>query len=168
MAMPKLSLYEACTIGDGAEIDVDSLICISRHFADLQALSLARQANLRQWFMIIVGSMIFFMQAGFAMVCAGCVRKKNLQNTMLKVHPLTPFRAYTFYSCDTCRFHQNILDVCLASFVFYMFGYGIAFGGDSLDDGPSFVGKTQYLGMNGEDFDFGFWFMQFALCATCT
>ena len=33
---------------------------------------------------LFCGALAFFMQAGFAMVCCGAVRKKNLQNTMLK------------------------------------------------------------------------------------
>lgn len=81
----EVSLYEACSIGDGDEIDANILICISQRFSDLEDVNASRQENLKHWLAILVGSMIFFMQAGFAMICAGCVRKKNLQNTMLKV-----------------------------------------------------------------------------------
>lgn len=88
MARSELTLYDACSIGDGNEIDANTLVCISQRFSDLEELNANRQENLSQWFAILVGSMIFFMQAGFAMVCAGCVRKKNLQNTMLKVRGL--------------------------------------------------------------------------------
>jgi hypothetical protein len=34
--------------------------------------------------LVYSAALVFFMQAGFAMVCAGAVRKKNVQNTMLK------------------------------------------------------------------------------------
>lgn len=34
--------------------------------------------------LVFSAALVFFMQAGFAMVCAGAVRKKNVQNTMLK------------------------------------------------------------------------------------
>lgn len=34
--------------------------------------------------LVYSAALIFFMQAGFAMLCAGAVRKKNVQNTMLK------------------------------------------------------------------------------------
>ena len=50
---------------------------------------------------------MFFMQAGFAMLCAGSVRRKNAQNTMLK----------------------NLLDACGAAVAFFCVGYGFAFGG---------------------------------------
>jgi Amt family ammonium transporter len=36
------------------------------------------------WLLIMTGALVFFMQAGFALVCAGAVRKKNVVNTMLK------------------------------------------------------------------------------------
>ena len=49
------------------------------------------------------------MQAGFAMVAAGCVRTNNVQNTLLK----------------------NLLDVCGASLGFYTFGYAFAWGGSN-------------------------------------
>ena len=35
-------------------------------------------------FLVYSAALVFFMQAGFAMLCAGAVRKKNVQNTMLK------------------------------------------------------------------------------------
>jgi hypothetical protein len=35
-------------------------------------------------FLVFSAALVFFMQAGFAMLCAGAVRKKNVQNTMLK------------------------------------------------------------------------------------
>jgi Amt family ammonium transporter len=44
--------------------------------------------------------MIFFMQAGFATLCAGAVRIKNVQNTMLK----------------------NLLDACGAALAFFLIG----------------------------------------------
>jgi ammonium transporter, Amt family len=40
------------------------------------------------------------MQAGFAMLCAGCVQLKNVQNTMLK----------------------NLLDACGSAVAFYLMG----------------------------------------------
>lgn len=37
---------------------------------------------LTNWLLVLTGALIFFMQAGFAMVCAGAIRKKNLSNTV--------------------------------------------------------------------------------------
>ena len=50
--------------------------------------------------LVLAGAMIFFMQSGFAMLCAGSVRLKNVQNTMLK----------------------NLLDACGAALAFYLIG----------------------------------------------
>jgi hypothetical protein len=35
-------------------------------------------------FLVYSAALVFFMQAGFAMICAGSVRKKNVGNSMLK------------------------------------------------------------------------------------
>jgi hypothetical protein len=53
-----------------------------------------------QFLLMICGSMIFFMQTGFAMLCAGCVQLKNVQNTMLK----------------------NLLDACGSAVAFFLVG----------------------------------------------
>jgi Amt family ammonium transporter len=80
------------------------------------------------------------MQAGFAMLCAGCVRKKNVVNSMLK----------------------NLLDACGAAVAFYLCGYGFAFGRTS--DDITFLGDDNFVGTG--DIDMGFWFFQFAFSAT--
>jgi Amt family ammonium transporter len=35
-------------------------------------------------FLVYSAALVFFMQAGFAMICAGSVRRKNVGNSMLK------------------------------------------------------------------------------------
>jgi Ammonium Transporter Family len=37
------------------------------------------------WLYLICGALVFFMQTGFAMICAGAVRKKNMSNTYVSV-----------------------------------------------------------------------------------
>lgn len=36
------------------------------------------------FFLLFAGTLVFFMQAGFAMFCASSVRQKNVKNIMLK------------------------------------------------------------------------------------
>jgi Amt family ammonium transporter len=60
----------------------------------------AETENIHNFLLVISGAMIFFMQAGFATVCAGAVRIKNVQNTMLK----------------------NLLDACGAAIAFFLVG----------------------------------------------
>jgi hypothetical protein len=74
-----LSFYQTCrlmnnTSGSSAEAAV--MECV----ADLlQSAHEEAQSNLVNWLLVITGAMVFFMQTGFAMLCAGCVRKKNVQ-----------------------------------------------------------------------------------------
>jgi hypothetical protein len=50
----------------------------------LKASRKAASDDMGNWLLLLTGSMVFLMQAGFAMLCAGAVRKKNVVNTMLK------------------------------------------------------------------------------------
>ncbi len=61
---------------------------------------------------------MFTMQIGFAMLCAGSVREKNVKNIMLK----------------------NLLDACGGTIGFWAIGYGLAYG-DSTSSGKSFIGS---------------------------
>jgi hypothetical protein len=47
----------------------------------LQDNPLTKASEFRTWLLILCGALVFFMQTGFAMICAGCVRKKNMANT---------------------------------------------------------------------------------------
>ena len=85
---------------------------------------------------------MFFMQAGFAMLCAGCVRQKNVQNTMLK----------------------NLLDACGAAIGFWSVGYGFAYGGGSVDGPATFIGTDNFFMMGVEAYEK--WVFQFAFAAT--
>lgn len=76
-----------------------------------------------------------FEQAGFAMLCAGSVRKKNTQNTMLK----------------------NLLDACGAAIAYFCVGYAFAFGGDKSSrnghanaTGTTFIGLDNFFAMDIE------------------
>ena len=70
----------------------DSSECLSREAEDqLRCVIDAVTSNQKQQsyatavvFLTFCSSLVFLMQAGFAMICSGCVRKKNVQNTMLK------------------------------------------------------------------------------------
>jgi ammonium transporter, Amt family len=96
----------------------------------------------RQVAVILGASMVFFMQAGFAMVCAGSVRRKNVQNTMLK----------------------NLLDACSASVAFFAIGFALAFGGsDPTSPTKTFIGTSNFF-LHGIE-DYSFWIFQYAFSA---
>lgn len=69
----------------------------------------------------------------FAMLCAGAVRKKNIQNTMLK----------------------NLLDACGAAVAFYLIGYAFAFGDGVEATEKTFIGFNNFLSRG--DVDPAFW-----------
>ena len=96
------------------------------------------------FFLIFCATMVFFMQAGFAMLCAGSVRQKNVKNILLK----------------------NLLDACGGALGFWSVGYAFAYGAG---DGSvkSFIGSDNFFLINattGEDYVR--WFFQFAFAAT--
>jgi Amt family ammonium transporter len=96
----------------------------------------------RSIFLVYAAALVFFMQAGFAMLCAGAVRKKNVQNTMLK----------------------NLLDACGASLAFFTVGYAFAFGRSGDDpDKKTFIGTSNFFLMDVEDY--AFWLFQYAFSA---
>lgn len=132
------------------------------HFSKQNKTTHQKSANLSfgidTFFLIWAAALMFFMQAGFAMLCAGSVRQKNVQNTMLK----------------------NLLDACGAAIGFWSFGFALAYGGDddlrhvhsengNNSDGSStiertFVGDNYFFLMN---FDYyAVWMFQFAFAAT--
>lgn len=64
---------------------------------------------------LLGGALVFFMQAGFAMVEAGLTRAKNSGNIIMK----------------------NLMDFCLGTIVFWLVGFGLLMG----DDAGGFAGK---------------------------
>jgi Amt family ammonium transporter len=96
--------------------------------------------GLDTFFLLFAGALVFMMQAGFAMLCAGSVRQKNVKNIMLK----------------------NLLDACGGAIGFYTLGYGFSYG-----DSNKFIGTSGFaiteLSTGGEYINF---FFQFAFAAT--
>eukprot|EP00308_Calcidiscus_leptoporus_P004490 CAMPEP_0119353324 /NCGR_PEP_ID=MMETSP1334-20130426/2501_1 /TAXON_ID=127549 /ORGANISM="Calcidiscus leptoporus, Strain RCC1130" /LENGTH=482 /DNA_ID=CAMNT_0007366583 /DNA_START=42 /DNA_END=1490 /DNA_ORIENTATION=+ len=103
------------------------------------------------FYLLVVGCLVFFMQAGFAMLEAGSVRAKNTKNILLK----------------------NLLDACIGAIIWWAWGFGVAYSGSnafigtvSSGGGPSFFSK----GWTGENEnasggDFAFWFFQYGFAA---
>lgn len=82
------------------------------------------------------------MQTGFAMLCAGSIRAKNVKNVIL----------------------WNLLDSSGGGLAFWAVGYAFAYGGD--DGGKmTFIGNTNFF-LSDPDTPLHFWFFQFAFaCA---
>jgi hypothetical protein len=83
------SIFTQCLDASGGNPNSEEFIsCVSSRLDEQTASNMAMiQKNAqesRDFFLLSAAALVLFMQAGFAMVCAGAVRKKNLQNTMLK------------------------------------------------------------------------------------
>mmetsp|Transcript_35712 Transcript_35712/g.83041 ORF Transcript_35712/g.83041 Transcript_35712/m.83041 type:complete len:495 (-) Transcript_35712:191-1675(-) len=106
---------ETCVYGDDADI---------KSYADcvIGASTTSHNEDLDDMYILFMTALIFFMQAGFATLCAGSVRAKNVQNVLLK----------------------NFIDSCCAALGFYFLGYGFAFG-----DGSTFIGWKSGLAYQG-------------------
>jgi hypothetical protein len=95
------------------------------------------------FFLLCAASLVFFMQMGFAMICAGCVWVNKVQNTLLK----------------------SFLDACGAPLGFYTAVHAFVFGRTA--DGPTtFIGSENFFLVGFENNSF--WLFQFAFCATST
>jgi Amt family ammonium transporter len=75
-----------------------------------EELAPASQFILDNLWVFIAGVLVFFMQAGFALVEAGLTRGKNVANIMMK----------------------NLMDMSAGVLAFAIVGFGIAFGGGEL------------------------------------
>eukprot|EP00538_Stauroneis_constricta_P011348 CAMPEP_0119550832 /NCGR_PEP_ID=MMETSP1352-20130426/4275_1 /TAXON_ID=265584 /ORGANISM="Stauroneis constricta, Strain CCMP1120" /LENGTH=643 /DNA_ID=CAMNT_0007596803 /DNA_START=145 /DNA_END=2076 /DNA_ORIENTATION=+ len=122
----------------------DLLICVTN---TIQQHANTTTAQLQEYhdytrtlYIILAAALVFFMQAGFAMVCAGSVRRKNLQNTMLK----------------------NLLDACWASVGFFTVGFAFAFG-DRTGKANGFIGTANFFLLDVEDYSF--WLFQYTFSA---
>jgi len=84
------------------------------------------------------------MQTGFAMLCAGSIRAKNVKNVIL----------------------WNLLDSCGGGIAFWAIGYAFAYGGDDMSGNFTFIGNTDFFVNSSQDVALESWFFQFAFaCA---
>ncbi|MBO5448027.1 MAG: ammonium transporter [Ruminococcus sp.] len=92
------------------------------------------------WFLIAV-SLVFFMQAGFAMVETGFTRAKNAGNIIMK----------------------NLMDFCIGTVMFIFIGFGLLCG----EDAAGLIGKPGFdIFTTYENFDFSNFVFNLVFCAT--
>ncbi len=92
------------------------------------------------WF-LIGAALVFWMQAGFAMVEAGFTRAKNTGNIIMK----------------------NLMDFCIGTVTFILIGFGLLMG----EDLAGFIGQPGFdLFTAYSDFDFSAFVFNLVFCAT--
>jgi Amt family ammonium transporter len=137
----------ALTATDAASLEAYNL-------CNLQALDQI-QVSADTFWLLWGAAMVFFMQAGFAMLEVGCVTHRNVVNILL----------------------TNVVDATLGAVVWYLVGYGFAMGEDDYPE----TGKNGFIGtsnfaLSGDKFRdtsdplIGFnwagWLFQWAFAAT--
>ncbi len=86
------------------------------------------------------GVLVFFMQAGFALLESGSVRAKNAVNVMMK----------------------NYTDMCIGGLAFYLVGFGLMMGTNY----SGFVGTDHFMPVNLSNMDWALMFFQMMFAAT--
>lgn len=100
------------------------------------------RTGLNVFFLLVMGTMVYFMQAGFAMLCAGSIRQKNVKNILFK----------------------NLLDACGGALGFWTVGYAVAYGEST---NQPYIGHSNFfLKDMTSGSDYIFFFFQFAFAAT--
>jgi len=137
------NLYETCSAQFSNDQLDDLLSCISGgHSEALGDAANNIASGLDSFYLLFAGALVFFMQTGFAMLCAGSIRSKNVKNVLL----------------------WNLLDSCGGGIAFWITGYGLAYGGETSASEWTFLGKENFFLMG--EINHAFWFFQFAFaCA---
>ena len=112
---------------------------------DITSLNMAVDTT---W-VLLTGMLVFFMQAGFALLEAGLIRQTSVVNALL----------------------ENFMDAGLTAICWWLVGFGLAFGTDS----GGLIGTSLFApGMSVMNTPFGpvgmltFFFFQFAFAATAS
>lgn len=91
---------------------------------------------------VLGGILVFFMQAGFALVESGSVRSKNTVNVLMK----------------------NYMDACLGGLVFWIVGFGLMFGVNQ----TGWFGLSHFIPNELDDWHWNLLFFQMMFAATAT
>eukprot|EP00567_Pseudictyota_dubia_P008978 CAMPEP_0197464872 /NCGR_PEP_ID=MMETSP1175-20131217/64249_1 /TAXON_ID=1003142 /ORGANISM="Triceratium dubium, Strain CCMP147" /LENGTH=531 /DNA_ID=CAMNT_0043000875 /DNA_START=251 /DNA_END=1846 /DNA_ORIENTATION=+ len=136
------NIWEQCLADNGGN-NTEVIQCMfekSKDYTDASVQNVA--AGVDTFYLIFAGALVYFMQTGFAMLCAGSIRAKNCKNVLL----------------------WNLLDSCGGALAFWSVGYAFAYGGDTEGGPTTFIGNAYFFLIGLEDLHM--WFFQFAFaCA---
>jgi ammonium transporter, Amt family len=97
------------------------------------------EASNTAW-LVLASVLVFFMQAGFALLESGMSRAKNAVNVMMK----------------------NYMDACAGGIVFWLLGFGLMFGSNI----TGWFGMSHFALQEGEPWDYTFLLFQMMFAAT--
>ncbi|MGQ9612417.1 MAG: ammonium transporter [Chloroflexus sp.] len=120
------------------------LVGTGRAFAQEGPTTAELAVAMNTFFLIVAAALVFFMQAGFAMLTAGLTRSKNTTNILFK----------------------NLMDFVMCSIAFWAVGWGIAYGTSA----GGFIGTDQFflsaVTAEGEVPVLASWFFQVVFAGT--
>lgn len=120
------------------------LIGSGRAFAQEGPTTAELAVAMNTFFLLIAAALVFFMQAGFAMLTAGLTRSKNTTNILFK----------------------NLMDFVMCSIAFWAVGWGVAYGTSA----GGFIGTDQFflshVTAEGEVPVLASWFFQVVFAGT--
>merc|ERR1719181_1331481 len=126
---------------------------ITANFTSVQAEIAGVNTAMTHMWLILCAALVVYMQAGFAMLEAGCCREGFVSSVLEK----------------------NLLDACIAALSWWLLGWGVAYG-DVPEGG--FIGTTEFASVGPTFMTFGDdgvitagdgnlnWFFQWAFCMT--
>lgn len=115
------------------------LLSLSALFFAPTAHAASDSATSTAW-VVLASALVFFMQAGFALLESGMSRTKNAVNVMMK----------------------NYMDGCVGGVVFWLVGFGLMFGSNL----TGWFGMSHFAPHEGEPWDFTFLLFQMMFAAT--
>ncbi len=120
------------------------LVGSGRAFAQEGPTTAELAVAMNTFFLLVAAALVFFMQAGFAMLTAGLTRSKNTTNILFK----------------------NLMDFVMCSIAFWAVGWGIAYGTSA----GGFIGTDQFflsaVTAEGEVPVLASWFFQVVFAGT--
>jgi Amt family ammonium transporter len=126
-----LSLWGVTTTGFAAD-------AVATQAQNIQEIRL----SLDSVWVVMGGILVFFMQAGFALVESGSVRGKNTVNVLMK----------------------NYMDACLGGLIFWLIGFGLMFGINT----TGWFGTSHFAPNHLDDWHWNLLFFQMMFAATAT
>ena len=114
-----------------------NITIIEKELTEEEKLS-ALLSNSNDYFLVVMGIIIIFMQAGFGFLEAGSIRAKNTTNILIK----------------------NYADLCMGGISFWILGYSFAFGTHN-----PFIGLDYFILTNVPKSDYSFFFFQVSIRA---
>jgi Amt family ammonium transporter len=135
-------------LGEEAKPAADKKVEVKKEEAKPEPPAPAKQVDLDALWTVLAAVLVFFMQAGFAMVETGFTRAKNACNILMK----------------------NLMDFSVGSLIFWIVGFGLMFGiSDGIFGTSAFLfdGKAEAAGAGKtESMAWAFLIFQTVFCAT--